>query len=594
MERKFYKCMLAATVPAALLIGASVAQADELIKHPEPQPLPEGKEQFLLDEGTTRLIGAEGIFPEQDPWLPADGENEVKPTNLLDNVYENLIDGFGNEIPHTLPSTPENPYNLHPDPEVSEVDPRDPVHDLRNIFQDLNEAVENGGTIDFDQIQFAVDILEGNEIDRTYSGFPLLHYNGPLKEKVVEPEYDEDGNVVGGNVNVHQLWMRSHLESDTGFIDPSAVQDVPWTITYTIDVLEGGEEDFAPHAMFMNLKPDENGEKTKGPGFGLDQTFFPMDEGKRYVFEMKMPEAKRWKLTYHWGWRVHPAKVQVIENSLQKPMGKYLMDWERDVFGENPRESEEAKLEAISMISDLAPAKRMWRAFRAILDGQPESDANAFKKQIAEAESAFDDWQNRNYMPEGIEPDPDADVTLFYANNQIYGEVKGFTRETPDMQRSVDKWRTRGTDVDVRIINGDYYPRAYVNVDFGGMRGWENTFQNTIPVGGQGPWFTFGRTHWWPNTAHPVLIAAAERPDGVPTAGFPAEPAEDDTSDNAHVFTPHFERHPGDDNLPGEVRTEDGFGTHLVKITYNHEPSRRLRFYQFDPLHHDVAVWSVH
>jgi hypothetical protein len=31
-----------------------------------------------------------------------------------------------------------------------------------------------------------------------------------------------------------------------------------------------------------------------------------------------------------------------------------------------------------------------------------------------------------------------------------------------------------------------------------------------------------------------------------------------------------------------------------VQITYNYEPSRRLRFYQFDPLHHDVAIFSVH
>ena len=35
-------------------------------------------------------------------------------------------------------------------------------------------------------------------------------------------------------------------------------------------------------------------------------------------------------------------------------------------------------------------------------------------------------------------------------------------------------------------------------------------------------------------------------------------------------------------------------GMHKVEITYNYDPSRRLRFYQFDPVHHDVAVFSVH
>jgi len=39
---------------------------------------------------------------------------------------------------------------------------------------------------------------------------------------------------------------------------------------------------------------------------------------------------------------------------------------------------------------------------------------------------------------------------------------------------------------------------------------------------------------------------------------------------------------------------DDEFGWQKMKITYNYEPSKRLRFYQFDPVHHDVAVFSVH
>src|SRR5262249_19323269 len=38
----------------------------------------------------------------------------------------------------------------------------------------------------------------------------------------------------------------------------------------------------------------------------------------------------------------------------------------------------------------------------------------------------------------------------------------------------------------------------------------------------------------------------------------------------------------------------DRFGRHKVHILYNYEPSKRLRFYQFDPVHHDVTVFSVH
>jgi len=35
-------------------------------------------------------------------------------------------------------------------------------------------------------------------------------------------------------------------------------------------------------------------------------------------------------------------------------------------------------------------------------------------------------------------------------------------------------------------------------------------------------------------------------------------------------------------------------GMHKVQITYNFEPSRRLKIYQFDPLHHDQVIYSLH
>jgi hypothetical protein len=43
-----------------------------------------------------------------------------------------------------------------------------------------------------------------------------------------------------------------------------------------------------------------------------------------------------------------------------------------------------------------------------------------------------------------------------------------------------------------------------------------------------------------------------------------------------------------------DYTTAMGIGEHHVEITLNYEPSRRLRMYQFDPLHHDVAIWSMH
>jgi hypothetical protein len=35
-------------------------------------------------------------------------------------------------------------------------------------------------------------------------------------------------------------------------------------------------------------------------------------------------------------------------------------------------------------------------------------------------------------------------------------------------------------------------------------------------------------------------------------------------------------------------------GMHKVDFTMNYEPSPRLRMYQFDPAHHETAIFSLH
>jgi len=93
---------------------------------------------------------------------------------------------------------------------------------------------------------------------------------------------------------------------------------------------------------------------------------------------------------------------------------------------------------------------------------------------------------------------------------------------------------------------------GYVNVDFGGRRGYENQFHSTMVDGGSGPWFTFGRAHFWINAGGPWGL----------------------------IDVPPFE-----DGEPGR---------HRVELTLDFDPSRRLRMYQFDPYHHNLAIWSVH
>jgi len=542
-------------------------------QHPDPQPRPGPSMQTQSSDGkTTFVVTPEGHFPSSDPFENPPG------TNFLDTVESNMFDGFGVEMPNTLPSTASNPYNLHPEPIVTDINGTSPTDDLKAAFDQIRDAVGDGDSDDSsggkkkrrhknnshghhdkkasyqDAVQFAIDILEGNPIpDRVYSGIPMLHYNGPEKVKLVEPIFDGDGNKIGGNVNVYQIWFDSHIESDTAFIDPSEVLDVPWTITYTVDTLNRGHDDFAPMVMYFD-DPALTQPNPPLPHVAMDQTFFPMEEGTRTVFEIAMTKGKYYNLTYNWGWRIHPPRVQVSENARKMIQGKSLPQWEVDVFGEAPTSSRKAKRAAISMIGDLSPAKRMWKAMKR-LSKKKHSGKGDILKIINRAERAFEDWFDRSRLPDGVELDPNSDVTLFYVNNTIYGQMTGMNGKN---QADFPKWRTRGTELKVKLYNGDYYPHAYQSVDFGGSRGWENQFHSTIAVDGDGPWFTFGRHHWWPNAGAP--------PWGLLITAPPAS----------------------------KIGNHDKVGEHNVHITLNFEPSRRLRIYQFDPTHHDVAIWSFH
>jgi len=594
----------------AMGAGSAAAQVQPPPGSRLPQPLPPPSAWTRTDspDGTTTYYTTPtGNFPATDPF--------VNPTNLLPTVYADVEAANGVPIPNTLPSTPEHPYNLQQtDPLVTRINPASPADDLQSIYESwYKHGRYNPSKFEVGALQRGIDILEGNPVpNRVYSGIPMLHYNGPNEVGKVVPIYDSNGNPVGGNVTVHEIWFGQHLESDTSFIDPSAMlkpglRNLTWTITYVVDCLHRGNDDFSPMEMFFD-DPDVLG--TAKPLVMMDSTFFPILDGTRTTFVIKEPPARFFNLIYTWGWRNHPGRVAVMENALKSAMGKTLPQWEVDTFGANPRASEAAKNAAIAMIGNLAPAKRMWNALHTL------QAAGYDPHVMAEYERAFHQWQQRNKLPDGVRPDPNADLTLFYVNNTLFGQTRGFSRFAN--HPTLDKWHLRGTKITVKLINGDYFPHGYVSVDFGGLRGWENTFQNTIPLGGDGAWFTFGRDYWEPNTPTPALVPAAV-PAASVNAGATASPADTlarnrmallgqppqnhaDALDDPDVklfkvrfLDPDARTWPA--AMPAadlKVSNGDVLGEHTVVMTMNYEPSRRLRLYQFDPLHHIQATWSIH
>ena len=549
--------------------------------HPYPQPRPKATPVPSPVGDSISIETVESVFPKPDvdPFKVPPG------TNFLPTIYTNMFDGAGNEMLNTLPSTPSNPYNLHDgDPVVTEINPTSPTDDLMGVFELVTRLAAQPRRDPADTealnraIQFGLDVLEGNPVaNRAYSGIPVLHYTGPDKVRAVTPIYDSTGKtVVGGNLDVHQVWYDSHIESDTAFVDPSAVMGVPWTVTYTVDVLNRGEDDFSPFVMYWDPAA---GTPMPVPHVGMDQTFFPMENGTRTVFKIKMAQGKYFNLTYTWGWRVHPPRAQVFENATKKisingGTPKSLPDWERAVFcpPENqncsPRASEALKVRAISMIGDLAPEKQMWLALRAARDAARAADYPAVVARVREARDSLSDWRDRTRLPRAgkyrVEADKESDLTLLYVNNTIYAEFADRSPFIDDAQRiDFSRWTLRGTRLRLTIYNGDHFEHGYQNVDFGGARGWENQFKSSVKVGGSGCWFTFGRAHWWMN---------------IPNTGATPNNA---GGDLAVV-------------IPPATRTPYKASVRKVQITYNYEPSRRLRFYQFDPIHHDVAIFSIH
>jgi len=585
----------------------------------------------------------EGIFPEVNPFQRPPG------TNMLPTIYSELFDGEGKPIPNSLPSTVDRMYNLHErDPVVTPINPRSQSNDLREIldtvytlmtgispkhlwerldrerYEDTLRRVdlrsrqvrENLPRIRY-YLKMADDIILGNPVaDRYYSGFPLLHHSGQNRVGRVIPTLDSEGNVSGGNVNVHQVWSDVRIESDTMFYDlagdfdkvkdklPAIPPNTPWTITYTIDVLDRGRDDFATTTMFFDSKqatndfnskmqaslppterkPDlelnqfrlKSTDATPPPGaepppkpqltlVSMDQTFFPMASGTRTVLTIRMPPPEYYNLTYSWGWRFHPPRAQATENAAKrkfpdpkKPVDdakKSIVDYEASVFKDDP-------VKAINFIGDLAPAKRMMRAFRgalAAIENPLASDAEGCLTQLLDARNAYLDWTDRNHLPDGLKPDPDSDLTILFVNNTTYGQLKdgGWT--------DLSKWRTRKTPVRITLINADYFAHQYLNVEWGGNRGWEPQFKPTIKLAGSGTFFSFGRFHYQYNT----VLGKIEVEAAIPMKG-------------GQVVT--------DGSLPDTVIP----GVHRLWIEMNHEPSRRLRFYQFDPTHHDVAIYSLH
>src|SRR6185436_19272912 len=159
---------------------------------------------------------------------------------------------------------------------------------------------------------------------------------------------------------------------------------------------------------------------------------------------------KYFSLSYTWGWRWHPPRIQVIENATKKvrvgETNLTTLAWEQSVFGDDPRRDEKAKLDAIAKIGDLAPSKVMWASFRHAFEAARNGNWNGALPFLAEARLAFEDWQDRTRLPRGVPLDKSADLTVFYVDNTLYAQF------TDGGSINFPQFQTRGAQLDVALL----------------------------------------------------------------------------------------------------------------------------------------------
>ena len=329
-----------------------------------------------------------------------------------------ISDLAGNPVPNTSIASPTaqqsgstvvgtllgTPFSL-PRP-ASVGSPNSPEEDLAKILTSL--GTETDVTVANTLRQRAIDILEGNPVaDAAYSGIGLLNDNAnPVAHKVKTVP-------ANGTVVVKIVRFGEHEISDTwqlDFADPTK----PFSIDYQVTELAGAEGgEFTPTPLLVDGATPIGGMHSVVTDLAVDETVLGTTQSSRFTTARGLPaQAEHTRLaTQQIIVKMPPPKNLSVVLDPNFRIGHEALSALRpfDVASPGPTIQ-------IQDLAAIAPERQLWEALQTplVLADLP---AVSFSTQGLSLVSAM---RVKSHLPAGVSPDPAADVTVAFVNNEVY------------------------------------------------------------------------------------------------------------------------------------------------------------------------------
>lgn len=300
----------------------------------------------------------------------------------------------------------------------------------------------------------ALAILEGRPLPgRAYSGIPLLNWNAPAKVKAVP---------AGGEVTVTQVRTPAHTLSDAwllSFEDP----DQPYTVRYRLSELGGtfggqlqpvpllAEGDRPLGGVPAALVPLSTPSLATGTS---DWSRFTRERGipapgaaeatRLGVSEVvvRMPPPGVTSAVLHPSHGAHGPSLHTLAPASNRRLARAQAA--AGFSGGSPTAAE--RRAAIERLAAAAPERQLWSDLLA-LPAEEDPGFLAAARAAGEQDRALvGAMRTRDALPDGVLPDPDADVTVVLQNNEAY----------------VSRGRVRpGADLRVQVVNRDRFEHSF-------------------------------------------------------------------------------------------------------------------------------------